>query len=158
MKTTASARLGNLRRVLAVMAVAVTALLALPAQAHKASDAYLQVTAREDGVQVRWDIALRDLDAALSLDEDGNRTLTSGELRAALPRVEAFVVPHLRIDGCALAPTGRALETRSDGTYLALAMEATCTPPPRLALRYTLFADIDATRRRLEVGCMIACG
>jgi hypothetical protein len=123
------------------------ALLAPPACAHKASDAYLQVAARDDAVRVRWDIALRDLDAALALDADGDRALTWGELRAALPRIEAFVRAHLGVPGCALAPAGRALETRSDGTYLALTLEAACTPPPGLPLRYTLFADFDATHR-----------
>jgi hypothetical protein len=148
LKTTASMRCADaVRRAFVAAAFAAAALMALPAQAHKASDAYLQVTSSDVGVQVRWDIALRDLDAALSLDADGDRALTWGELRNAMTRVEAFVLPHLRIDGCTLAPTGRTLETRSDGTYLAIALDAACTPPPNLPLRYSLFADIDATHR-----------
>ena len=48
-------------------------MLGAAAQAHKASDSYLQIDAGEKGMSVRWDIALRDLDAALHLDtnDDG---------------------------------------------------------------------------------------
>ena len=149
MKTIASMRFADtLRRAaVAVCMFAAALLAALPSRAHKASDAYLQVAPGDAGVDVRWDIALRDLDAVLSLDADGDRALTWGELRAALPRVEAYVLPHLRIDGCPLATAGRTLETRSDGTYLALALRAACAPPADLPLRYTLFADTDATHR-----------
>ena len=80
-----------MNRLLRALVMGAMAFMALPALAHKASDAYLQVVPREDGVRVRWDIALRDLDAALSLDADGDRALTWGEVRTALPRIEAFV-------------------------------------------------------------------
>src|SRR5688572_4842466 len=36
--------------------------LALPAVAHKPSDSYLTLRGEADGIAVRWDIALRDLD------------------------------------------------------------------------------------------------
>ena len=35
------------------------------AHAHKASDAYLQMQVTRDAIDLRWDIALRDLDAVL---------------------------------------------------------------------------------------------
>ena len=141
MKTTASPCSDNpLLSLLAAALLTLLALLAMPASAHKASDAYLQVDARDGSVDVRWDIALRDLDAVLALDADGDRALTWGEVRTALPRIEAHVLPRLAIDGCTLRPAAQALETRSDGTYLALTLQAACTPPPGLPLRYTLSA------------------
>jgi hypothetical protein len=115
--------------------------------AHKASDAYPQVEAQAHALQVRWDVALRDLDIALPLDANGDRQLTWGELRAALPAAQAYLLPHLQVPGCALAPQGTTLERRSDGTYLALMLHADCSPPAGLPLRYTLFADLDATHR-----------
>jgi hydrogenase/urease accessory protein HupE len=148
LKTTALPHFDSaLRRGLAAALLTLLALLAMPAAAHKASDAYLQLDARPDGVDVRWDIALRDLDVVLALDADGDRALTWGEVRGALPRIEAHVLPRLAIEGCALRPAAQALETRSDGTYLALTLRAACTPPPGLPLRYTLFAESDATHR-----------
>ena len=150
MKTTALPRSDNaLRRGFAAALLTLLVLLAMPASAHKASDAYLQVDARSGGVDVRWDIALRDLDAVLALDADGDRALTWGEVRTALPRIEAHVLSRLAIDGCALRPAAQALETRSDGAYLALTLHADCTPPPGLPLRYTLFAESDATHRAI---------
>jgi HupE / UreJ protein len=121
--------------------------LATTAQAHKASDSYLQLTAAPDRLEVRWDIALRDLDVALDLDSDGDGKLTWGEVRAAWPRIEAYALQRLSIDGCALTPTGRGLERRNDGAYAVLYLRSACTlpTPPRIA--YSLFADVDPTHR-----------
>lgn len=90
------------------------------AGAHKASDAYLQIQLQPHELQLRWDVALRDLDVVLPLDADGDRQLSWGELRAALPAAQEYLLQHLQVPGCALAPAGTALERRSDGTYLAL--------------------------------------
>ena len=117
--------------------------------AHKSSDAYLQVEATPHALEVRWDVALRDLDAALPLDADGDRRLTWGELRAALPAAQGYLLSHLQVpdSNCVLAPRGSALERRADGVYLALTLHADCEPPAGLPLRYTLLADVDATHR-----------
>jgi hypothetical protein len=124
-------------------------LLAGLAHAHKSSDAYLQIEAKPHALEVRWDVALRDLDAALPLDADGDRRLTWGELRTALPAAELYLLSHLQLpgSGCVLAPRGTALERRADGMYLALTLHADCEPPAGLPLRYTLLADVDATHR-----------
>ncbi|HUG24147.1 HupE/UreJ family protein [Piscinibacter sp.] len=119
----------------------------LPAAAHKASDAYLQIDVQPQSLQVRWDIALRDLDAVLPLDADGDRQLTWGEVRTAIPSIEAYALPALQVEGCTLRPTDRALERRSDGTYLALKLRADCAASAGLPLRYSLFTDSDATHR-----------
>jgi hypothetical protein len=87
------------------MKLGAAALLALSAlvlgttivQAHSASDAYLNLTV--DGgnrrgmfvVHGQWDIALRDLDFVLKLDDDGDGRLSWGEVRhhqAAIARTE----------------------------------------------------------------------
>lgn len=123
-------------------------LLALaPAQAHQSSDAYLQVKAAPAGLTVRWDIALRDLDALVDLDADGDRQLTWGEVRHAWPRIDALALANLSVPRCPLAVTGHALERRADGVYVALSMHAACRPPAALPLRYTLFAGVDASHR-----------
>jgi hypothetical protein len=115
--------------------------------AHKASDSYLQINALPGHVDVRWDIALRDLDVALDLDSDGDGRLTWGEVRSAWPRIESYALQRLAIEGCPLTPVGRALERRNDGAYAVLQLSSPCTlpSPPRIA--YGLFADVDPTHR-----------
>ena len=120
-----------------------------PAQAHQSSDAYLQFQAAPAGLELRWDVALRDLDNALPpLDADANRELTWGEVRAAWPALVAYALGRLDVPGCPLQPAGGpALEQRSDGAYAVLRFNAACTPPQGLPLAYRLFAELDASHR-----------
>jgi hypothetical protein len=118
------------------------------AGAHKASDSYLQITAAPGQLDVSWDIALRDLDVALDLDSDADGKLTWGEVRAAWPRIEAYALRRLAIEGCPLASVGRGLERRNDGAYAVLMLRSSCTLSagmPRIS--YGLFADVDPTHR-----------
>ena len=117
------------------------------AHAHKASDSYLQVTGDTKGTTVRWDIALRDLDAALDLDTNEDGKLTWGEVKTAWPRIEAYALPRLHIDGCALRSTGRALERRNDGAYAVLLLASDCVLKVQPAISYSLFREIDPTHR-----------
>jgi hypothetical protein len=129
--------------------VALSLLLAASfAGAHKASDSYLQITAAPGQLDMRWDIALRDLDVALDLDSDADGRLTWGEVRTAWPRIEGYALRRLAIEGCPLASIGRSLERRNDGAYAVLLLRSACTLPtgaPRIS--YGLFADVDPTHR-----------
>ena len=71
------------RRLLGVLALALLAVGASPAWAHKPSDSYLTLQRTPTGLQGQWDIALRDLDHAIGLDADGNGEITWSELRQA---------------------------------------------------------------------------
>jgi hypothetical protein len=116
--------------------------------AHKASDAYLQLDVHERGLALRWDIALRDLDAAIALDADGDGRLTWGEVRTAWPRIAAYAVPRLQIDGCPLRIVDRSLERRSDGAYAVLQLASDCIVGSALpAMRYSLLREVDPTHR-----------
>jgi HupE / UreJ protein len=126
---------------------ALLALAAATAFAHKASDAYLQIDAGTAGTAVRWDIALRDLDAALELDADGDGKLTWGEVKAATARIDAYALPRLSIAGCPLKVTGHALERRNDGAYAVLLMQSDCTLAAAPVIGYALFREIDPTHR-----------
>jgi hypothetical protein len=133
-----------------LLGIAFTIALAAPAWAHKASDAYLILDETAAGLSVRWDIALRDLDAALDLDADGDGRLTWGEIRDAWPRIQGYALARLRIEGCAaLEPTGRALERRNDGAYAVLHLSAACHPAEPPAIAYTLLREVDPTHRGL---------
>ena len=115
--------------------------------AHKASDAYLQLDLGETTLSVRWDIALRDLDAALELDLDDDGLLTWAEVKTAWPRVEGYATPRLAIDGCTLRVASHALERRSDGAYAVLFLQGDCALAAVLTIRYSLLREVDPTHR-----------
>lgn len=124
-------------------------LAAFTASAHKPSDAYLFVDVEPQRLAIRWDIALRDLDAAFDLDADGNRELTWGELRTRFGDIDRDVLSHLRLDEgrCVPVVAGHAIDRHSDGVYLVLTLSAPCAAHDTLRIRYDLFAGFDPTHR-----------
>ena len=130
-----------------LLVLLITAWLALPAHAHKASDAYLQLKSTDAGTSLRLDVALRDLDVALDLDRDGDGRLTWGEVKAAWPTIEAYALARLQVAGCPLQAQGRALERRSDGAYAVLSMVSACRLSAEPAIHYGLMREVDATHR-----------
>ena len=125
----------------------VAILLAGPALAHKSSDAYLFLESSGGKTSLRWDIALRDLDAALPIDANGDRQLTWGEVRQAWSAIDALALAALSAPGCRFAVQDHALERRNDGAYAVLKLEAPCEIGENTTLNYRLFADIDPTHR-----------
>jgi hypothetical protein len=139
-------------RVLA--AVLFSLLTAASAWAHKPSDSYLGLDWQGDRLEARWDIALRDLDAAIGLDANGDRQITWGEVRGRHADIAAHVLAHLavRADGqlCTAQPGEQLVDEHTDGAYTVLPVTLTCPGGARaLAVHYTLFADIDPTHRGL---------
>jgi HupE / UreJ protein len=117
------------------------------AEAHKASDSYLQMEAGATRLDVRWDIALRDLDVAIDLDANEDGKLTWGEVRNGWPRIQTYALAHLAISGCALRPTGQALERRNDGAYAVILLQSGCALPRAAVITYSLFREVDPTHR-----------
>jgi hypothetical protein len=135
--------------------VLLLALLCAPAWAHKPSDSYLTLRGEADGIAVRWDIALRDLDYVLQLDRDGNGELSWGEVRQRSGDIEKLAIAKLAFasqgESCPLASAGPLmLDKHSDGTYAVLSLHARC---PRLAdtvqVTYAMLFDVDPTHRGL---------
>ena len=123
------------------------ALAGMAAHAHKASDSYLQLDAGAKGLEVRWDIALRDLDAALDLDADEDGKLTWAEVKAGWPRIQTYAATRLQIGGCALRPVRQALERRNDGAYAVLFLSSDCVLAQPPVISYTLLREVDPTHR-----------
>jgi hypothetical protein len=119
------------------------------AWAHKASDAYVQLSTTGSGTVLRVDMALRDLDAVLDVDADGDGRLTWNEVKAAWPAIDSYVATTVQLDGCTLGEPQRSLERRSDGVYAALAFNSACAPQIAPAIRYTAFAEVDPTHRAI---------
>jgi HupE / UreJ protein len=137
--------------------------LAAPAWAHKASDAYLQLTDGPAGESVQatalsLSVALRDIDLAIdTLDLDNNRELDWGEIKQRLPDIQAWIQTGLHLQ-CAgqdspVDWTFASLEQRSDGIYTRWATSTAC-PTAQWAVRYQLLKDEDATHRLLVGGML----
>ena len=139
--------------------LAVTAAILLAsagdALAHKPSDAQLRLAVDGDRLEGRIDVAVRDLDGALTLDGDGDGDVTWGELSAAAPRIEAYLADRLALaaDGapCELALGTAALADLSDGAYWAQPLSARCpaAPAEAVTVTYRLLFDVDAQHRGL---------
>src|SRR6476620_7736689 len=66
----------------ALLCLLLIVLMPAPAVAHKPSDSYLSLSVENETVRGQWDIALRDLDHAVSLDLNDDGMITWGELQA----------------------------------------------------------------------------
>jgi hypothetical protein len=137
-----------------VAILVLAACLATPALAHKPSDSYLTLIRDGSALTGRWDIALRDLDNALTLDANGDGDIAWGEVRAKHAAIAAYALQRLDASSggqsCMLDVTGHAIDTHTDGAYAVLMLAGRCAAPgPTLALDYRLFFDIDPQHRGL---------
>ena len=124
------------------------------AAAHKASDAFLNLTVTSATIEGRVDIALRDLEQAVGLDADGNRAITWSELAAQRSALDSYVTSRLDLaaDGtpCPIQPGALLVDRHSDGAYAVLRIVAACAAPPtRLSIDYRFLFDLDPLHRGL---------
>lgn len=138
--------------IFAVLVSVVGLLAAAPAQAHKPSDSYLTLTPRGAEIDVRWDIAVRDLEYAIGVDHNVDGRVTWGELRRSAAAIHGYALGRLTMsaDGEPCAPGESALRvaSHSDGAYATSLFTARCSHAPRtLALDYALLFDVDPQHR-----------
>jgi HupE / UreJ protein len=139
---------------LRAFAFLLTLLLSLPAVGHKASDGYLTIEHHGAKLDVRLDLALRDLDNAIGLDADGNGAITWGELRARHADVAAYAKTRLVVSSagerCALEAAAHEVDRHTDGAYAVLRLAGQCAgEAPVIAVDYRLLFDVDPTHRGL---------
>jgi len=140
-------------RVLARIALLLFALSGA-VHAHKPSDAYLTIERDGRSVHARWDVALRDLDAAIGLDGNGDGDITWGELRAREQEIARYALSRLDVrsggESCPLRATRQLVDRHTDGAYAVLMIEGACSvDAPTLNVSYSLLFDVDPQHRGL---------
>ena len=122
--------------------------------AHKPSDSYLSLRVDNTTIDGQWDIALRDLDYVLGLDDNQDGEITWGELRAHHVDIAAYALARLELtqDGrtCKTRAVEHLVDQHSDGAYAVLRFQAQCERPPQtLSAAYRLLFEVDAQHRGL---------
>jgi len=130
--------------------------LSNPALGHAASTAYLHLgEPQEDQVPLRWTVPLRDLDALLDLDADGDGRLRWAEVAARRADIEAVLEDGVRIsvlDGaaCSLHPGPLRFAPLESGGHAVLQARVSCPQSPEpLRLEYRFLERYDASHRVL---------
>jgi hypothetical protein len=128
-----------------------TALTGGSARAHLASDSYLHIALGDDGgLSGQWDIALRDLDAAIGLHPGPDGQVTWGMLKSRRDAIEAYAMSRLSIAGCAPRPEDLLVDYHAGIAYAVLRFKAACTAPfGVISLKYSLLFDLDPSHRGL---------
>jgi len=145
-------------------AVAAGALMGGLANAHSASDAFVTLTvqkgAERDGdttiVQAQWDVALRDLDFVLRIDDNGDGDIEWHELRTYQTAIAQYAYRFIHFgddwNACVVNPTRQLVDYHADGAYAALFFTIVCKGAlTHLALDYRLFFDVDPSHRGIFV-------
>jgi hypothetical protein len=143
-----------MRPVLRALLLALLMFALAPAQAHKPSDSYLTLSVKGQQVSGQWDIALRDLDYALGLDQNGDGELTWDEIRSQHQVIAAYAMERLALSSaqrtCPLVAGQQLVDQHTDGAYTVLRFSATCPAAiDALDVHYRLFADIDPQHKGL---------
>jgi hypothetical protein len=104
-----------------VFAFLLAAALTPPAHAHSSSNSYVLISQTAGGPALRWDIALRDLELAVGLDQDNDGAITWGELRNREKQVMAYALSRLSIEddtgACRITAPELLVSDLSDGAY-----------------------------------------
>jgi hypothetical protein len=128
--------------------------VALPAFAHKGSDAYWTLRADGPHLSGRYDVALRDLALVQALDANADRSVTWGELRATEGALCERLTRHLQLRQqgapCALRCTGLQVVEHSDGRYASSSLDGECPAEvTSLDVTYSMLFDVDGEHRGL---------
>jgi hypothetical protein len=121
-----------------------------PALAHRPSDSTLTLRPWEG--KGWWDIAVRDLHHALGLDENGDGSITWGEIGARRPAIAQYALDRLTLSvpngPCPTEITNWQMIEHADGPYVRLHLSLACPDPAhQLTIGYRLFFEKDPFHR-----------
>ena len=137
------------------LALALLLLASAPlAQAHIASNGFLNLSVERGQVSGSLELAIRDGELAVGLDRDRDGKVTWGELRTSQAALERYVRGHLLLSGasglCRMQIGAVEVNDRVDGVYLWLPFVADCGAAlKRLSIDYRLLRQEDPSHRGL---------
>ncbi len=122
--------------------------------AHSASTAWLALQVEGATVRGTWDIAVRDVDLALTLDADGDGRVTWGEVRQQSRAIERWAAAGLGLtaDGASLPLQVRSLSISEVSGVDCLHLDCVASassPIDSLEVTYGLLFDLDRMHRGL---------
>lgn len=125
-------------------------------KAHTPSSSYLFINEKNDAVQLRWDIAIRDLDHVIGLDANQDKSITWQELKNKRLKITAYAFSHLKIqqgkEFCRLEDVNLQIVNHSDGNYAVLNIQPKCQMKEGLLIiSYSLLFDVDANHRGIII-------
>ena len=142
-----------MRTFIALLLALATALVTSEVAAHKASDSYLTLERNGNEIRGQWDISLRDLDAAIGIDADGDGAMQWHEVKAKHAAISRYALSRLTLTAggrpCHLSVGEQLLERHTDGTYSVLPLSGRCASSGALSVDYRLLFDLDAQHRGL---------
>ena len=105
-------------------------------------------------IQGQWDIALRDLDHVMGLDENVDGNITWKEVRTRHHAIGSYALSRLQVNiedsRCSNHIEHHLVDHHSDGAYAILQFFVDCpTESSTLNLHYGLFFDVDPLHRGL---------
>ena len=124
------------------------------AYAHKPSDSYLVISVKDSKIEGQWDIAIRDIEYAIGLDENADNQITWREVLTKEKEIDAYAFARLSLKNsqttCLIKPIKTLIDDHTDGAYVVIKFAADCKGDiNELNLHYSLFADIDPSHRGL---------
>lgn len=124
------------------------------AWAHKPSDAYLELRAQGNQIQLRWDIALRDLDLLLDLDTNRDGQLSWSEVKRRHPEIARNALESMNLQtsagACKPGPVEHALVQHSDGVYAVMNLTSQClSRADQVQISYRMFGELDPSHRAI---------
>ncbi len=124
------------------------------AQAHVASNSFLQLQVEGPSIVGSLELAVRDAELAVGLDLNRDGRVSWGEVRAAQPALSLYLQQHLHLaahDGnCTLEFGALKINERVDGNYLWQPLSATCPSAlDQLNIDYRLLDNEDPSHRGL---------
>ena len=139
---------------MAVLLMGAFALEMAPVSAHSSSDGFLTLISTNGRVDVRLDLAVRDLDVILPIDADGDGNIRWGELRKAEGALKGYVDSRLHLSANGRKSTvvwqPLKLARHSDGIYAVLIGAITGDHNmDRLSIDYDLLFHVDRDHRGL---------
>jgi tetratricopeptide (TPR) repeat protein len=128
-----------------VLSALLLCLAPLRASAHAVSNSYLELNQTAERISGRWRVAVTDLDAAIELDQDGDRRVGDDEVAERRGVIESYLLSRLELSGregmCPLVVSALT----SSGSHVLLDLVSDCAEPR--TVRYDLFFEHDRSHQ-----------